>query len=350
MFITAQTNNFKLLGHWLYNTKHGILNQDVLCLEILTYGSIEQTFQVIKDLIKVIIKESPERILEDSKNCFATELYSLYITFTTNLPDIPFEYNRNIILVTPTILCINDFNRPILNISLKGHHLNLNNRLLKDPLTDEILHLLVNNIDDFKFKPQISEYEKSEYFFEQLPFLKMMRDKKYELIGSYIFKLIITDKYHLKDEVLLSQIEQIECPWDRYNYKVLISNDIKMFINQKILTERLSVIAYRLAFWKFNEDRFIINKFYSQKLGLGEAKQLYTDNLDSKFLSRDLTFNRIFKGYDLRNLEEKQIQLAKEIIKTQYDRYDGKFDKETIHEVTCLSYEQINQLILQGEY
>ena len=52
----------------------------------------------------------------------------------------------------------------------------------------------------------------------------------------------------------------------------------------------------------------------------------------------------------MRNLEEKQIKLAKEIIKNQHERYEGEFDKETIHEVTCLSYEQINQLILQGGY
>lgn len=174
-----------------------------------------------------------------------------------------------------------------------------------------------------------------------------MRDKKYEVIGNYLYNTVIKNKFHLRDEVLL---EQTEYPWDGYNCKDLINDDIKMFVSQKILTARLSIVAYRVALWKFNEDRALINKFYSQKLALGKAVQLYPNHLNLKFISKDLAFNKMFKGYDLRNLEEKQVELAREIIKTQYERYEGEFDIETISEVTSLSYEQINQLINQGGY
>lgn len=348
MFITAQSNSFKLLGHWFYNTKNSILNNEVLLIQISYHGGIEQTLEVGKTLIRTIINEEQEKVLEDSRNCFATKLYSIYVTNTTNIPDIIYENNRNIILISSIMIDIKGFDRPILSIPLEHHNLNLKNNIFKkDPLTSEILHKLINNLNDFSNKPYINEYEEAQYYLKQLPLLQMMRDKKYEVIGNYIYDIVIHDKYKLQDEVFLKQAEY---PWEEYNYKALIISDIKLFVNQKILTERLSIVIYRICFWKFNEDISLVNQFYNQKLGLGKAEQLYSNNLNLNFVSQDLTTNKMFKGYDLRNLEEKQIKLAKEIIKTQHERYESEFDKETIHEVTCLSYEQINQLILQGGY
>lgn len=344
MFLTPQSKDFQLLGHWLYNAKNTILNEEVLYLEIPLHRSIEQTFEIAKILVRSILKESDERILEDTGGCFATKRYSLYITPTTNLPDIAYENNRNIILISPIMINIKEFDRPILSISLKGHNLVLNNRFKKDPQTDEIFYKLITNLDYFSNKPFVNEYEVSQYYFKQLPLLQTMRDKDYKIIGNYLYDLLLKDRYHLKYEVLLSQTEY---QYNRYHFKDLITDDIKMFVSQEILTARLSIVAYRIALWKFNEDRASVNKFYSQKLALGKPEQLSPSHLNLKFISRDLTFNKMFKGYDLRNLEEKQFKLAKEIIRSQHKRYDGEFDIEAIQEVTHLSYGQINQLINQ---
>lgn len=344
MLITLNSKEFKLLGHWLYNTKQRIHNQEVLYLKIPLHGTVEQTLQVGKDFIRLVMKESQEKVLEDSLNCFATELYSLYITHTTDLPDIPYENNRNIILISPITINFTGFNRPILSICFNGHNLKLNNIFRSNFQTDEILHTLINNIDSFKNKPHINEYEEAQYYFKQLPLLQILRDKDYEIIGNHLYETLVKGHYPLKYEVLLAQTEY---PYDKYHFKDLIKDDIKMFVNQKILTARLSVVMYRLALWKFNEERALVNKFYYQKLGLGKPAQMYPNHLNLNFISRDLTFIKMFKGYDLRNLVEKQINLAKEIIKTQEERYGGEFDIETIQEVTQLSYGQINQLINQ---
>ena len=342
MLTATQSKDLQLLGHWFYNAKYRIHNQEILHLKIPLHGTAEKILQVGKAFIRLVMKESHEKILEDSINCFATELYSLYITHTTNLSDIPYENNRNIILISPITINFTDFNRPILSICFKKHNLKLNGIWRSDFHADEILNELINNIDSFVNKPYINEYEETQYYFKQLPLLQIIRDKNYELIGNHLYGTIVKDYYHLKYEMLLAQTEYL---YSRYHFKDLIIDDIKMFINQKILTARLSIIIYRLALWKFNEDRIFVNKFYSQKLGLGRPVQLYPSHLNLSFISRDLTFTQKFKGYDLRNLEDKQINLAKKIIKTQKKRYDGEFDIETIHEVTHLPYEQINKLI-----
>lgn len=348
MFITAQSKGFQLMGHWLYNTKNSILNNDVLHIQISFHGGREQTLEIVKTLIRTIISEEQEIVLEDNKNCFATKLYSIYVTNTTNIPDIIYENNRNIILISISTIDITKFYRPILSIPLEHHNLNLRNNIFKkDPLTSEILHKLINNLNDFSNKPYINEYEEAQYYLKQLPLLQLMRKKQYAMIINHFRDIFIRNKYGLNYDILIDQTDYI---WDKYNYNTLINDDMKMFVNEKILTERLSIVIYRICFWKFNEDISLVNQFYNQKLGLGKVEQLYFNNLNLNFVSQDLIANKMFKGYDLRNLEEKQIKLAKEIIKNQHERYKSEFDKETIHEVTCLSYEQINQLILQEGY
>ena len=121
-----------------------------------------------------------------------------------------------------------------------------------------------------------------------------------------------------------------------------------MLINEKVLTLRLSIIVYRLSTWEFDAHIDIVDKFYSQDLLLGNIIDISIK--DFNYISRDLVVYESFQGYDLRNTETKQIQIAKNIIKNQNFRYNGEFDKETIHEITNLSYEDINKLIFQGGY
>lgn len=120
-----------------------------------------------------------------------------------------------------------------------------------------------------------------------------------------------------------------------------------MFINEKILLTRLSIIIYKLFFLDFDKDVSDITKFFSQKLLLGNSENLYLNNLN--FISRDLQTNTTYDAYDLRCLESKQMKIAKEIITNQKNRYGYEpyfeFDKESIHEVTHLSYDEIDQLI-----
>ena len=152
-------------------------------------------------------------------------------------------------------------------------------------------------------------------------------------------------KYPLRAKMILEHTSYLS---KRYHFQDLIVDDIKMFVTEGIFTSRLSMIAYRLSLWEFDIDKLTISRFYSHNLGLGESICLYSDSLHLSFKSRDIVTNETFVGYDLReNNESKQIQIAKNIIENQSIRYEGKFDEETIHEITHLSYEKINQLILE---
>lgn len=344
MITTPQSNNFKLALHWLYNAKNKTLNEEVLNLQISYHGGTH-AFETAKILVRTIMNEQQEEVLEDSKYCLATNLYTVYFTFSTNIEDIYYEKNRNIILVSPFIVNFSGFDRPILSISLKDYSLNLNSRFRLDSLNEEMLHKLTNDLDSFAQKPYMGRSEESNYCFAKLPLLELMREKKYSVIGDYIFEIIIIEKYSFRPEIILEHTAYLS---NRYNFKDLILDDIKMFVTEGILTSRLSVIAYRLSLWEFDVDKSISSKFYSHKLGFGKSILLHHNNLNLSFISRDLVADRTFDGYDLRGDDEaKQIQIAKNIIENQNNRYEGEFDEETIHTVTHLSYEKINQLILE---
>ncbi len=339
MFITPQSHNFLLCGHWLYNTKKHIHNREVLNLQI-TFSGFERTFKAVKTLIRTAINENKEEILEDSRNCFATRLYSIYATTSTDIADIPYEQNRNIILVTPFIPYFDQFDRPILSVSFKYYSLDLYNRYIIDPLNKEILHKLTKELDSFASIPNIEQFQQDDYYFEQLPLLELMRSKEYQKIGRCIYDIILKQPYRIRFEDLLAETGYIQ---RHYHFQNLILDDIKMFVTQNILTVRLSMVIYRLAFWKFQENKSIIDKFYSQKLYLGNTISIDCSSLS--YSTRDLDAKSNINGYDLRNLEIKQLDIAKQLICNQCDRYDSVVDKEIIHEITTLSYETIDHLI-----
>ena len=143
MNITPFDNSFKLCEHWLSNAKNNILNKEILNLQISSCGDIEHSFEIVKIFIKNIMNENKEEILEDSKNCFATRLYTLYFN-SVNIIDISYEQNRNIIFVTTSIPDFSKFDRPILCVSLKDYSLDLNSKFKNNPLNKDFL----NNIDN----------------------------------------------------------------------------------------------------------------------------------------------------------------------------------------------------------
>ena len=339
MFTTPQSHNFLLCGHWLYNTKKHVLNPEVLNLQI-TFSGLGRTFKTLKTLIRTVMNENQEEILEDSCNCFATRLYSIYIATSTDIPDIPYEQNRNIILVTPFMPYLDHFDRPILSVSFKYYSLDLNNKYITDPLNKEMLHKLTNELDSFAFIPNIEQLQQDEYYFDKLPLLELMINKEYQIIGRSIRDTILKQPYRIRFEELLAETEYIQ----RHHYiQNLILDDIEMFVTQNILTVRLSIVIYRLAFWKFQENKSIIDKFYSQKLYLGNIVSIDCNSLSC--LTHDLDAKNHINVYDLRNLEMKQIDIARQLIGTQSDRYNGVVDKEIIHEITTLPYETIDHLI-----
>ena len=88
------------------------------------------------------------------------------------------------------------------------------------------------------------------------------------------------------------------------------------------------------------ENQYILTKL------LKKITNFYFNN--SKFISEDLNSDEILKAYGLRQLKIKQLITAKEIIENQINRYGNNFDKETIHEITHLSYEVIDELNIGG--
>lgn len=347
MFITPYDSSFKLCEHWLVNAKNNFLNEEILNLQVESHGI--RTFRIVKTLIRSIMNEQQEDILENSNNCFATRLYSVYFTWTTNIPDLKYEKNRNIILVTLHTPDFIEIHRPILCVSLKGYSLDLNSRFRKDPLNEQLLNKLVNGLDHDLSKPELTEQEQHLTYIKKLPLLELMINKEYHKVGNYTFENTFKEPYVFMFRKILIDTEYLS---NRYYFKELIFDDIKMFVNEKVLLVRLSIVIYRLSFLEFDKNISDINKFFSQRLALGNSENLCLDNLN--FISRDLNTNTSCNAYDLRHLESKQIAKAKEIIQSQINRYRNEaefdFDREVIHDTTYLSYEKIEELINTKEF
>ncbi len=338
MNITPFNNSFKLCEHWLSNAKNNILNKEILNLQISSCDDIEHSFEIVKNFIKNIMNENKEEILEDSKNCFATGLYTLYFN-SVNLIDISYEQNRNIIFVTTSIPDFSKFDRPILCVSLKDYSLDLNNKLKNNPLNKDFLDNFLNNVDNSNLSSTTYE-EDSIYYKKILPLFELMKNKEYQKIATLTYNFVFLEPNTFIIHELLQDTEYLS---NKLYFEKVILNDLEILVNEKVLLHRLSIILYRLFFHQITESVSIIDNFFAQNLGFGVATNFYFNN--SKFISEDLNSDEILKAYGLRQLKIKQFITAKEIIENQINRYGNNFDKETIHEITHLSYEAIDELI-----
>ena len=338
MNITPFDNSFKLCEHWLSNAKNNILNKEILNLQISSCGDIEHSFEIVKIFIKNIMNESEEEILEDSKNCFATRLYTLYFN-SVNLMDISYEQNRNIIFATTSIPDFTNFNRSILCVSLKDYSLDLNSKLKNNPLNKDFLDNFLNNVDNSNLSSTTYE-EDSIYYKKILPLFELMKNKEYQKIATLTYNFVFLKPNTFIIHELLQDTEYL---LNKLYFEKVILDDLEILVNEKVLLHRLSIILYRLFFHQITESVSIIDNFFAQNLGFGVATNFYFNN--SKFISEDLNSDEILKAYGLRQLKIKQFITAKEIIENQINRYGNNFDKETIHEITHLSYEVIDELI-----
>ncbi len=337
MNITPFDNSFKLCEHWLSNAKNNILNKEILNLQISYCGNIEHSFEIVKIFIKNIMNESEEEILEDSKNCFATRLYTLYFN-SVNLIDISYEQNKNIILATTSIPDFSKFDRPILCVSLKNYSLDLNSKFKNNPLNKDFLDNFLNNIDNSNLSSTTYE-EDSIYYKKILPLFELMKNKEYQKIASLTYNFVFLEPNTFILHKLLQDTEYLSKSY----FEKIILDDLEILVNEKVLLHRLSIILYRLFSQQITESVSIIDKLFAQNLGFGVATNFHFNN--SKFISKDLNSDEILKAYDLGQLEMKQLITAKKIIENQINRYENDFDKETIHEITHLSYEAIDELI-----
>ena len=338
MNITPFNNSFKLSEHWLSNAKNNILNKEILNLQISSCDDIEHSFEIVKNFIKNIMNENKEEILEDSKNCFATRLYTLYFN-SVNIIDISYEQNRNIIFVTTSIPDFSKFDRPILCVSLKDYSLDLNNKLKNNPLNKDFLDNFLNNVDNSNLSSATYE-EDSIYYKKILPLFELMKNKEYQKIATLTYNFVFLEPNSFIIHELLQDTEYL---LNKSYFGKVILDDLEILVNEKVLLHRLSIILYRLFFHQITESVSIIDNFFAQNLGFGVATNFYFNN--SKFISEDLNSDEILKAYGLRQLKIKQFITAKEIIENQINRYGNNFDKETIHEITHLSYEAIDELI-----
>lgn len=338
MKIIPFDNSFMLCEHWLNNAKNNILNKDILNLQISYSSDIENNFKIVRNFIKSVMNESQEEILEDSRNCFATKLYTIYFNFINQI-DICYEDNRNIIFITTMI--IPDFNkliRPILCVSLENYSLDLNSKFKNNPLNKDFLNNLLNNINHSNLSSKTYE-ENSIYYKKVLPLFELMKNKEYKKIANLTYNFVFLEPNALIIHEILQDTEYF---LNESYFEKLLLNDLEILVTKNVLLHRLSIILYRLFFYK-TESISIIDKFFSGKLHFRQASNFYPNDLN--FVNNDWNTSTILKAYDLKGFETDQITTAKEIIENQKNRYGNDFDREVIHEVTLLSYEKIDELI-----
>ena len=206
-------------------------------------------------------------------------------------------------------------------------------------VSSNFLDNFLNNVDNSNLSSATYE-EDSIYYKKILPLFELMKNKKYQKIANLTYNLVFLEPNTFIIHELLQDTEYLS---NKLYFEKVILDDLEILVNEKVLLHRLSIILYRLFFHQITESVSIIDNFFAQNLGFGVATNFYFNN--SKFISEDLNSDEILKAYGLRQLKIKQFITAKEIIENQINRYGNNFDKETIHEITHLSYEAIDELI-----
>jgi hypothetical protein len=196
-----------------------------------------------------------------------------------------------------------------------------------------------HNVDNSNLSAATYE-EDSIYYKKILPLFELMKNKEYQKIATLTYNFVFLEPNSFIIHELLQDTEYL---LNKSYFGKVILDDLEILVNEKVLLHRLSIILYRLFFHQITESVSIIDNFFVQNLGFGVATNFYFNN--SKFISEDLNSDEILKAYGLRQLKIKQFITAKEIIENQINRYGNNFDKETIHEITHLSYEAIDELI-----
>lgn len=261
MYITPFDNSFKLCEHWLSNAKNNILNKEILNLQISIHGTLEATFEIVKIFIRNIMNESKEEILEDSKKCFATKLYTLYFNFVNHI-DICYEQNRNIIFVTILIPNFDKFNRPILCVSLGDYSLYLNNNCKNNLSNKYFLDDFINNINNSKLESTDYYNKNSIYYTTILPLFELMKNKEYQKIATLAYNFVFRKPNRFIIHKLLQDTEYLS---NKSCFEKLILNDLKILVNEKVLLHRLSIILYRLFSQQITESVSFIDKFFCPK-------------------------------------------------------------------------------------
>ena len=231
------------------------------------------------------MNESEEENLEDSKNCFATRLYTLYFN-SVNLIDISYEQNKNIILATTSIPDFSKFDRPILCVSLKNYSLDLNSKFKNNPLNKDFLDNFLNNIDNSNLSSTTYE-EDSIYYKKILPLFELMKNKEYQKIASLTYNFVFLEPNTFILHKLLQDTEYLSKSY----FEKIILDDLEILVNEKVLLHRLSIILYRLFSQQITESVSIIDKLFAQNLGFGVATNFHFYN--SKFISKDLNSDEI---------------------------------------------------------
>lgn len=202
----------------------------------------------------------------------------------------------------------------------------------------------------------VSEEERYHYYIEKFNPLEFLNYSDNDEIISYIlniFNITKDDSITINRKRLINTflITEQSTYGDKYLYQEL-ENDIYLYKEYKLLTARLSMIMYRIAFISPFASASTSGRYFREKIGT----KSFTINIKSKntinrYFIRDNSikmpeynvYQKSLKVYDLNISQETHIrrEIASNILTTSL------FDKDfnTIAKVTGLTIDEVKKLV-----
>jgi hypothetical protein len=304
-----------MVGHWLYNQKHNIKNEEVL---LIVYDRFNKN--LLGKIDESIRKEY--NILEFSK-------YQLHKTNNFTQENIILLVNNKILLSD-----LKELQNKILLISLSSLYV-------------ETLEEFLNKIDinTFSKKPELSSIEKHQYYIEQNDPIEII-EKHLDTLESFLFNrfnnLLIKDAHlhnflrntnletegaHLVEkDIKLIIIDDVNTHTkkpdsviaDESLQKEYLKRDIAILKEKGILTSRLSIVIYRNEKLDLYANPTEIGRYYSRIFSRSKVVDLKKISQDSS-VNYDGLSKTIVKAYNINNkvnTEKKlEMRIKEEIVK-----------------------------------
>jgi len=354
-------NNRKLLiANWFINIKNGNINNEIFLLSSTENILLDS----VKDFIHSLIPEKTKPMGINShftmglkyrnkdlnnddtntknnilKSQYITDSYSIYLMDSENVAMINEirnykNKNKNIILITSNNYHYTNYDRPLLNLHLQNEILQGNNFLTNQ----DTVHLK-GIIDQNSLPPSIKYHERFFYYIEILPIAKIIKNKRFDVILTFIkYHIYGVSRIPIDTSILFEETSYN----NKYDFNDLIEADVYLLDKYEILTSRLAIIIYRLSFLNFKANKTKIGLFFKDKLKV-KSTSINLNNLNVEFINQDLN-GKSFRGYELRkrmNSEEAvKLEIAKNLLKCN-------IKINIISKATKLSKEKIESINLK---
>ena len=313
------TNNRNLLiKEWFNNILYGIDNQNTILLLEDIDGTLENTITYLL----------PERKATQNDTCAVFDIrikipYEIIKNFKNTILIIPAEKSS---AEYPNL----DFNKLL---SFKILYISADNT---DFYSNILNYINLSQAENFI---QIVNNERHLHFIERVNLHELLTNNRNFLWLNGYLNFIVKRYFKFCNEVNCHSSLVKGTTFKETTYSTDMKNDVNLFIASNILTSRLAVIIYRVAFLDPNANTTKIGIYFQKKSG-SKSKVFSAKTHKSLANIPDLK-GKSFKAYDF-NVNESEIAIREEIAIKLTELDIKELDAQKIYEITGFPHGGLN--------